>query len=110
MDYKKSKASTEAITRNVQTFDSETGNIYETLAILSKRSDQIASRVKEELHQKLAEFANNSDNLDEVFENREQIEIAKFYEALPKPSLIATQELINDQIYFRDPHAEKSEK
>jgi DNA-directed RNA polymerase subunit K/omega len=83
-----------------------TGNIYETVNILSKRADQIAREIKEELRGKIDEFATPSDNLEEVFENREQIEIAKYYEHLPKPTLIAVQEFLNDQIYYRNPERE----
>ncbi|MBN1926511.1 MAG: DNA-directed RNA polymerase subunit omega [Prolixibacteraceae bacterium] len=103
MDYKKSKAATTTISRNIDSMAEETGNIYETVMILAKRSNQIASELKEELNQKLAEFASYTDNLEEVFENREQIEISKFYERLPKPSLIATEEFLEDGIYHRNP-------
>lgn len=103
MDYKKTTAAGNTITRNVEGLSKETGNIYETVMILSKRSNQIASELKEELSQKLSEFASYSDNLEEVFENREQIEISKFYERLPKSTLIATQEFIEDAIYHRNP-------
>ena len=101
MDYKKSKASSTTITRNLNEMDSNTGNIYETVAICSKRSNQIGIEMKEELNRKLEEFANYTDNLEEVFENREQIEISKFYERLPKPTLIALDEYDNDKIYIR---------
>lgn len=103
MDYKKTKASGSTIPRNIDQLASETGNIYETVMILAKRSNQIASELKEELNQKLSEFASYTDNLEEVFENREQIEISKFYERLPKSTLIATQEFIEDGIYHRNP-------
>ena len=83
-----------------------TGNIYETVAILTKRANQIAAEMKEELNKKIEEFATNNDSLEEVFENREQIEIAKFYERLPKPTLIAIHEFLNDEIYFRNPRKE----
>ncbi|MGF7139150.1 DNA-directed RNA polymerase subunit omega [Roseimarinus sediminis] len=103
MDYKKTKAANNTISRNIQQLSSETGNMYETVMILSKRSNQIASELKEELNQKLSEFASYTDNLEEIFENREQIEISKFYERLPKPTLIATQEFIEGKIYHRNP-------
>jgi DNA-directed RNA polymerase subunit K/omega len=80
-----------------------TENIYETVAVLAKRANQVALEIKEELDNKIDEFATPTDNLEEVFENREQIELAKFYEHLPKPTLIATNEFLNDQIYFRNP-------
>ena len=81
-----------------------TGNVYETVAIISKRANQISIEIKEELKRKLEEFSNNNvDNLEEVFENREQIEISKYYERLPKPTLLAIQEYIEDKTYFRNP-------
>jgi len=101
MDYKKSGAPNSTITRDVIDLEKETGNIYESIAILAKRSDQIAVEMKKELDAKLEEFASYSENLDEVFENREQIEISKFYERLPKPTLIAIQEMLEGKIYFR---------
>jgi DNA-directed RNA polymerase subunit K/omega len=103
MDYKKSTASTTTITRDVEKLEFETGNIYETVIIMSKRSNQISSELKEELSQKLEEFASFSDNLEEVFENREQIEISKFYERLPKSTLIAVEEYMRGEIYYRNP-------
>ena len=107
MDYKKVKTDTTAVTRDKQRFYEQTNNIYETLAILSKRANQIGSEMKAELNRKIEEFATTSDNLEEIFENREQIEIAKFYERLPKPTLIAIHEFMNGKIYFRDPHKEE---
>lgn len=106
MDFKKIKTDTTAITRNLNDLTDPTGNIYETVNIMSKRADQIAREIKEELRGKIEEFATPSDNLEEVFENREQIEIAKYYEHLPKPTLIAVQEFLNDQIYYRNPERE----
>jgi hypothetical protein len=108
MDYKKTGAAQECVTRNIQNFDQTTGNLYETIVILSKRANQISSELKEELQNKISEYshASRSDNMDDVFENREQIEIAKFYETIPKATLLATQELLNDKIYFRDPSKE----
>lgn len=107
MDYKKTKAAGSTIPRNIEQLANETGNIYESVMILAKRSNQIASELKEELNQKLSEFASYSDNLEEVFENREQIEISKFYEKLPKPVLIATEEFIEDNVYHRNPMKDK---
>ncbi len=101
MNYKKTNASESTITRDLDDFKKHTGNIYEAIAIMAKRADQISMDIKEELNKKLEEFASYTDNLEEVFENREQIEISKFYERLPKPSLIATQEMLEDRIYFR---------
>lgn len=108
MDYKKVKTDTVAVTRNIRNFDDKTGNIYETVVILSKRANQIAKELKEELGKKIEEFSTSSDTLEEVFENREQIEIAKFYETLPKPTLVAVHEYLNDQLYFRNPDKEAS--
>lgn len=106
MDYKKTNADLTTTTRDLRDLDGKTGNLYESIAIISKRANQISSGMKEELTNKLAEFASNTDNLEEIFENREQIEISKYYERLPKPSLIAIQEFLDDKIYFRNPAAE----
>ncbi|MBN2480911.1 MAG: DNA-directed RNA polymerase subunit omega [Bacteroidales bacterium] len=101
MDYKKSRAQITTVTRDLDSMEAKTGNIYETVMICSKRANQISVEIKEELNRKLEEFANYTDNLEEVFENREQIEISKFYERLPKHTLIALEEFENDQIYVR---------
>lgn len=103
MDYKKTNASPTAITRDLSSLDHETGNVYESLIIIAKRANQISVELKEELAKKLEEFASFTDNLEEVFENREQIEISKFYERLPKPSLLAIQEFMEGRVYFRKP-------
>ena len=103
MDFKKSKAPISTITRNLDQLYTPTGNIYETVAIVSKRANQISVEIKQELGRKLEEFSSYTDNLEEVFENREQIEISRFYEKLPKPSLIALQEFMDNEIYFRNP-------
>lgn len=110
MDYKKVKAGTNAVTRNISNFTDRSGNIYETVVILSKRANQIGLEIKEELSGKLEEFASHQDNLEEVFENREQIEIARFYERLPKPTLIAIYEYLHEQIYIRNPIKEKDDE
>ena len=107
MDYKKIKTETTAVTRQKDRFYEQTGNIYETVVVLSKRANQIGLEIKQELDHKIEEFAPTTDNLEEVFENREQIEIAKFYERLPKPTLIAVDEFLHEQIYIRNPHKEK---
>ncbi|WP_444326004.1 DNA-directed RNA polymerase subunit omega [Paraprevotella clara] len=107
MDYKKTNAPTNTVTRDIMDLCDETGNIYESVAIIGKRANQISLDIKNELSKKLQEFASVSDNLDEVFENREQIEISRFYEKLPKPSLIATQEFVEGKIYFRNLLKEK---
>ena len=101
MDYKKTKAPLTTVTRNLNDLDGGTGNIYETVMVAAKRANQISVEMKLELNRKLEEFASYTDNLEEVFENPEQIEISKFFERLPKPALISLQELSDDQIYFR---------
>lgn len=103
MDYKRVKSETLAVTRNIHELMEPTNNIYETVAILSKRANQLSAELKEELTSKISEFAVPNDNLEEVFENREQIEIARYYENLPKPTLIAIQEFLKDQIHYRNP-------
>ena len=103
MDYKKSKAPATTITRDLSELDVETGSIYESIVIVAKRANQISVETKEELSRKLEEFAYYTDNLEEVFENREQIEISKFYERMPKPSLLALDEFLENEIYFRNP-------
>ena len=103
MDYKKTNAPTNTVTRDIMDLCDETGNIYESVAIIGKRANQISLDIKNELSKKLQEFASVSDNLDEVFENREQIEISRYYEKLPKPTLLATEEFIENNIYWRDP-------
>jgi DNA-directed RNA polymerase subunit K/omega len=109
MDYKKTKADTTAVTRTIRNFDKPTANIYETVAILSKRANQIGLEMKEELDQKIQEFSTSQDNLEEIFENREQIEIARFYERLPKPTLIAVQEFSERRTYYRNPQKKANE-
>ncbi|POY34729.1 RNA polymerase Rpb6 [Solitalea longa] len=102
----KSNVPNSTVTRDVRMLDKDTENIYESVVVISKRANQIASSLKEELGNKLSEFATSNDNLEEVFENREQIEISKYYERLPKPTLIATQEFLEDRVYFRNPTKE----
>jgi len=101
MDYKKTKAPLTTVTRNLYDLDGTTQNIYQTVKIAAKRANQISVEMKQELNRKLEEFASYTDNLEEVFENPEQIEISRFFERLPKASLISLQELTDDQIYFR---------
>ena len=108
MDYKKSKAPVNTVTRNIMDLCEDTGNIYESVAIIAKRANQIRAQIKDDLSKKLAEFASYNDSLEEVFENREQIEISRYYEKLPKPSLLATQEFVEDKVYWRDPTRENS--
>ncbi|MDD2346415.1 MAG: DNA-directed RNA polymerase subunit omega [Bacteroidales bacterium] len=107
MDYRKYNADTQAVTRNLNDFDKETENIYESIVVLAKRANQISSDLKEELNRKIEEFSTSNDNLDEVFENREQIELARYYEQLPKATLMAIHEYLNDMIYYRNPSKEK---
>ena len=101
MDYKKSKAPVNTVTRNIMDLCEDTDNIYESVAIIGKRANQIAAEIKQDLSKKLAEFASYNDSLEEVFENREQIEISRYYEKLPKPTLIATQEYSDGNVYWR---------
>ena len=108
MDYKKTNAPTNTITRDMVALSSDTGNIYETVCIIAKRANQIAVEMKTDLEKKLQEFASCNDNLEEVFENREQIEISRYYEKLPKPVLIATQEYIEGKGDYKNPEKEKS--
>ena len=107
MDYKKTNAPTNTVTRNMMDLCEDTGNVYETVVIIGKRANQIAVEMKNDLSKKLLEFASYNDNLEEVFENREQIEISRFYEKLPKPTLIAAQENEEGKAYYRNPAKEK---
>ena len=108
MDYKKTNAPLTTITRDLAKLDTDTGNIYETVVIISKRANQISVEIKEELNKKLKEFESYTDNLEEVFENREQIEISRYYERLPKASLIALQEFTENKIYYRKPEVSEN--
>ena len=107
MDYKKSKAPTNTVTHNLMDFCKGTDNVYESVVIMSKRANQISVKMKEDLAKKLKEFASSNDNLEETFENREQIEISKYYERLPKPTLIAADEFLKGKLYFRNPANDK---
>ena len=107
MDYKKTNAPSNTITRNMVELCEDTGNVYETVAIIGKRANQIAVEMKNDLSKKLQEFASYNDDLEEVFENREQIEISRYYEKLPKPTLIAAQEYEEGKVYYRNPAKEK---
>lgn len=108
MNLKNSNSERSTITRDTIKFEDKTGNIYEAIVAMSKRSNQISSELKEELTQKLQEFASSTDNLEEVFENREQIEISKFYEKLPKPVSIAMSEMLEDKLHIRKIEEEKA--
>ena len=103
MTMKNSNAAKTTITRDVSKLDKETGNVYETVAMLGKRANQISVAIKEELSAKLEEFAVSGENLEEVYENREQIEVSKHYERMPKPSAIAIQEMLEGGIVIRRP-------
>ena len=103
MDLKKSKASITTVTRNLDDLYAPTGNIYETIVIVAKRANQINVELRQELGRKLEEFSGYTDNLEEVFENKEQIEISRYYEKMPKSTLIALQEFMDDEIYYRSP-------
>ena len=103
MDYRKSKAPTSTVSHDMSKIWEDTGNIYESVAVISKRSNQISADMKHDLDKKLQEFASYNDNLEEVFENREQIEISRYYEKLPKATLIATKEYEDKEIYWKNP-------
>ncbi|MDK2837057.1 MAG: hypothetical protein PWR15_126 [Bacteroidota bacterium] len=107
MDYRKSTASANTETRDIMQMAEPVGNVYEMVMIISKRANQIAMEMKQELDSKLQEFASYNDNLEEIFENHEQIEISRFYEKLPKPTLLAIEEWINGDIFYRNPAKEK---
>ncbi len=96
------------ITRDTRELSLISGNLYESVAIISRRANQISSTMKEELLAKLDEFASEHDNLEEIFENREQIEISKYYERLPKPTIIAIEEFLAEKVYFRNPAKENA--
>jgi len=104
MDYRDIDAPRTTITYNRDDIASQTENIYEAISIIAKRSEQINSDIKAELTAKLKEFETHSEGLEEIFENKEQIEISKFYERMPKPTAIAVQEWLEDNIYFRNPN------
>ncbi len=101
-DLKNTNAAVTTVTHNKNEFDVKTDNIYEAISITAKRAIQINSDIKKELLEKLEEFATYSDSLEEVFENKEQIEVSKFYEKLPKPHALAIQEWLEDKIYYRN--------
>ncbi len=94
-------------TRSMDALKAKTNNAYETVVVIAKRANQISNQTKEELHSKLAEFASSTDNLEEVHENREQIEISKYYEKLPHPTILATQEYMDGKVYSRNPMREQ---
>ena len=102
MDLKKTNAPVNTITYNKSIIEEPTGNVYEAITIIARRANQINSEIKKELLDKLDEFATYNDSLEEVFENKEQIEVSKYYEKLPKPHALAVQEWLEDKIYHRD--------
>ena len=108
MDYKRTNAPLNTVTRDMIAMAEPTGNVYETVCIIGKRANQIAIEMKKDLEKKLQEFASLNDNLEEISENREQIEISRYYEKLPKATLIATQEYIEDKIHYRNPVKDKA--
>lgn len=110
MDYKKSSIPTTTVTRDMNKLCEDTGNVYETVKIIAKRANQISVEMKSELEKKLLEFASYTDNLEEVFENREQIEISRFYEKLPKATLIAAEEYTEGKVHHVNPTREKLKK
>ena len=107
--YRNTKAASSTKTYNKHDIEDSTNNIYEAISIIAKRSSQINSEIKKELHDKLDEFATHNDSLEEIFENKEQIEVSRFYEKLPKPYAIAVQEWLDNKIYFRDPESESEQ-
>jgi DNA-directed RNA polymerase subunit K/omega len=106
MDYKDTNAAISTITYDKNEIESPTQNIYEAISIIAKRATQVNSDLKKELVDKLDEFATYNDSLEEVFENKEQIEVSKFYERLPKPTAIAVEEWLNGKVYHRTPEEE----
>ena len=100
--YRSSKAAQTTKTYNKHEIENPTNNIYEAISIIAKRSSQINSEIKKELHDKLDEFATHNDSLEEIFENKEQIEVSRFYERLPKPHAMAVEEWLNNKIYSRN--------
>lgn len=107
MNQNKNTVPNSTVTRDLRELDQTTDNLYESIVVISKRANQIAVDMKEELNQKLSEFASSNDNLEEVFENREQIEISKHYERLPKSTLVAIDEFLHEKVYFRNPTKEQ---
>ena len=102
MDLKLTNIPNNTKTRKFVDLDQPTGNIYKSLNVISRRANQIATEMKQELNRKLADFSTSTDSLEETFENREQIEISRYYERLPKPAIIATEEFLAGKLYFRD--------
>ncbi len=106
MEEKKKRISNTAITRNTAEFSQQTDNIYETVAMLTKRANQIAADEKRELRKKIDEFASHNEGMDDYYENREQVEVVRHYEQMPKPTLEATEEYLDHDLYYRNPAKE----
>lgn len=109
IDLKNIDAPVNTVTLDKNLIDAPTNNIYEAISIIAKRATQINGEIKKELLEKLDEFATYNDSLDEIFENKEQIEVSKFYEKLPKPHALATEEWLEDKIYYRNTQTEDQE-
>ena len=109
MKFKNTGAQKSTITRDINDFLEKTDNIFKAVSVMAKRSTQINEKMKEELMEKLEEFALTQEQLDEVFENQEQIAVSRFYESLPKPWAIAMKELLNDEIYIREANIEQED-
>ena len=109
-EVKAQRPSNTIITRNIYDFSAMTGNVYETVSLLSKRANQVAAEEKKELHKKIEEFATNFDTMEDIYENREQIEVVRHYEQMPKPTLVAIQEYLNDELYYRNPAKEDQQE
>ena len=109
MDLKKVNAPVNTVTYNRNEIDAPTGNIYEAISVIARRAEQINTEIRKELIDKLEEFATYNDSLEEIFENKEQIEVSKFYEKLPKPHALAVQEWLNDKIYYRNTEEDSQE-
>ncbi|MDR1582223.1 MAG: DNA-directed RNA polymerase subunit omega [Prevotellaceae bacterium] len=107
MDVKRNNAPASIVTRDIEKFAAPTGNVYESVIIIAKRANQISAELKQELSKKLEDFASVSDNMEEIFENREQIEMSRYYEKLPKAGLLAVQEFLEGKIYFRKAESNK---
>lgn len=102
MEIKKSSIPNNTVTRKLTDIDAQTGNVYESLVVISRRANQISAELKQELTRKLADFSSTNDTLEETFENREQIEISRYYERMPKPAITATEEFLEGKVYFKD--------
>ena len=109
MELKKGNIPTNTIPRKLLDFESETGNVYKSINIIARRANQVSAELKHELNQKLADFSQSTDSLEETFENREQIEISSYYERLPKPIIIATEEFLDGELFWRDRQPESEQ-